>query len=238
VVDVVIAVQEPLVRGGLKAALDKSASTRVAAVVDTPEELESGLSRLGRAVVILDVRYRRADPELVPGIVRRHPDTGVLVMVAHNADECPVRDLLKAGNQTRLTPDALCKVDECCLMSLRNQAHGCLPREASGPEVVRAVEGVAAGELVAAPWLSMVNRSQLGGDPQEEIVAITSRELDVMGLLAEGLGNKAIARKLGIKEPTVKNHVARIMTKMGLSNRVQVAVAASGCHLIRVSEEA
>jgi DNA-binding NarL/FixJ family response regulator len=159
-------------------------------------------------------------------------------MVAHTAEQCAVRHVMDAADQARLSPDALCRVDECCLMSLRNQAHGCLPREAGAEEVVRAVEGVAAGEIVAAPWLSVVNRARTGRTPLDEAGAITPRELDVMALLAEGMGNKAIARQLGIKEQTVKNHLARIMSKMGLNNRVQVGLAASRYNLRSVPEEA
>jgi DNA-binding NarL/FixJ family response regulator len=68
---------------------------------------------------------------------------------------------------------------------------------------------------------------RIGQDGDEAHRAITPRELDVMALVAEGLGNKAIARQLGIREQTVKNHLARLMSKLGLSNRVQVGLIAS-----------
>lgn len=225
--NVVIAVEEPLVRLGLQAALDRSDATRVVAALEGVEDLERALTRFPKAVLILDVRFRRADPSLVPGIARDFPDAHVLVLVAHTAEECVVRHLLEVGGRTRLSQEAICKVDECCLTSLREQAHGCLPCEAEAEDVVRAVLAVAAGEVVAAPWLAATTAFRLAADVRNGLKAITPRELEVMALVAEGMGNKAIARQLGIKEQTVKNHLARLMQKMGLGNRVQVGLAAS-----------
>lgn len=225
--DVVIAVEEPLVRLGLQAALNESPETRVADVLQDVHDLPEALGRVPRAVLILDVRHRRADATLIPGIVRDFPDVRVLVHVQHTAEECVLRHLLAAGGRTRLSHEAICKVDECCLTSLRQQAHGCLPAEAEPDEVIRAVVAVAAGEIVAAPWLVAVNGVRFGQDGAEPRKPITPRELDVMALVAEGLGNKAIAKQLGIREQTVKNHLARLMAKLGLNNRVQVGLVAS-----------
>jgi len=58
-----------------------------------------------------------------------------------------------------------------------------------------------------------------------------------MALLAKGLGNKAIARELGIKEKTVKNHAGRLMAKLGLTSRAQVGVVAARYH-VRVTDPA
>ncbi len=225
--DVVIAVEEPLVRLGLQAAVQGAEDLRVVAVLDRVDGLDDVLERFGSAVVLLDVRYRRAHADLVPGIAASFPDARVLVLVEHTADDCVVRHLLAAGGRAQLSHDAICLVDECCLTSLREQAHGCVPAEASPEEVVRAVRGVAAGEIVAAPWLAAAHRQRINGNPGGEKKAITPRELEVMALVAEGLGNKSIARQLGIREQTVKNHLARLMGKMGLNNRVQVGLTAA-----------
>jgi len=221
--DVVIAVEEPLVRLGLQASLEHTDGVRVVEAMDGIEGLDDTLGGFPRAVLILDVRHRRADPRLIPRITKENPHVRVLVYVAHAADECVIRHLLAANGRAQLSPEAACLVDECCLTSLREQAHGCLPSEAAAEDVVRAVRAVAAGEVVAAPWLAAAHG--LGFDNDNK--PITPRELEVMTLVAEGLGNKAIARQLGIKEQTVKNHLARLMEKMGLSNRVQVGLMAS-----------
>jgi DNA-binding NarL/FixJ family response regulator len=223
--DVVIAVEEPLVRLGLQASLDRADGLQVVEVMADVEGLEDTLRSFPNAVLVLDVRHRRADPRLIPRITQEHPGVRVLVYVAHTAEECVIRHLLTAGGRAQLSPEAVCLVDECCLTSLREQAHGCLPAEAGADEVVRAVRAVAAGDVVAAPWLAAAHG--LGADTDTENKPITPRELEVMALVAEGLGNKAIARQLGIKEQTVKNHLARLMEKMGLSNRVQVGLIAS-----------
>jgi len=229
--DVVIAVEEPLVRLGLESALEGSEATHVGEVLQTPDAIEDALRRHPRAVLILDVRYRRADPELVPRVARDFPAVHVLVYVTHPAEECVLRHLLAAGGRTSLSPEAVRNLDECCLTSLRHQAHGCLPSEVAAEEVVQAVRRVAAGELVAAPWLTATSRDRLGLDANHHPAAITPRELDVMALLAEGLGNKAIARQLGIKEQTVKKHISRLMEKMGVTNRLQVGLMASRHHV-------
>jgi len=231
VLDVVIAVKEPLLRMGLESALNEAETTRVAHVADDAARLEDSLSRFDRAVLILDVRYRRDDPELVPRIVQMYPDVRVLVLVAHSAEECAVRHLAEEGDQVRLTYAAMCDVDECCLMSLQNQAHGCLRREIDADDVVQAVERIAAGDVVAEPWMTVLRRATVGSNSSEKVPTLTSRELDVMGLLAKGLGNKAIGRELGIKEQTVKNYVSRIRSKTGLGNRVQVGLVAARYHL-------
>lgn len=232
--DVVIAVEEPLVRLGLESALAEAEDIRSATVLEDPSELENVLREDEPDVLILDVRYRKADADLLPGLRKTYPDMAVLVLVIHTAEECVIRHLLAEGGRARLSPDAVCRLDECCLASLREGAQGCIPAEAGATEVVLAVRAVAKGEIAAAPWLSAVARGNFGngnGVGSADAQAITPRELEVMALLAKGLGNKAIARRMGIKEQTVKNHLARLMTKMGLSNRVQVGVVASRYHV-------
>ncbi|HSM59498.1 MAG TPA: response regulator transcription factor [Longimicrobiales bacterium] len=224
--EVVVAVGEPLVRLGLLAALGDDERIGAVRVAEDPASIEPALAASPEAVVVLDVAWRRADPDLLPSIVERFPRARVLVYVAHTAEECVVRALLVAGDRLHLSPDAVCKVDECCLTSLRHHAHGCLPSEATPEQVVRAVTGVVRDEVVAAPWLSAVGASSMDHAGAADTRAITPRELEVMSLLAHGLGNKGIARRLGIKEQTVKNHLARIMTKMGVRNRVQVGLVA------------
>ncbi len=225
--DVVIAVEEPLVRLGLGSAVHGSGDLRVAAVVDRVEDVDGALAGLGSSVLILDVRFRRAAPDLIPRLVRDFPDLRVLVYVEHKFEDCIVRHFVANGEGPQLSHDAFCLIDECCLTSLRQQAHGCIPAEASPDEVVRAVRAVADGEIVAAPWLAAAHRQGMNGDANGDQKAITPRELEVMVLVAEGLGNKSIARQLGIREQTVKNHLARLMGKMGLSNRVEVALTAA-----------
>ncbi|MCG6958035.1 MAG: response regulator transcription factor [Gemmatimonadetes bacterium] len=228
-VDVAVAVHDFLPRKGIQAALDDSDVARVVACLGDLEELDSVLREHQPEVLILDVRFRREDPGLLSTLARRHPSCRVLVLVPHKASECAFRHLLSDGSGLQLSPAAASRIDECCLTSLRGEARGCLACEASADEVVRAVTAVASGKVAAAGWLSAfadVGVGQVNGRP-----SITARELEVMALLVEGLGNKAIARKLGIREQTVKNHLARLMAKLGLSSRAQVGLVAARYHV-------
>jgi len=231
-IDVLVAIQEPLVRLGLLAALEGADGIGRVEAVEDPEDILGRMAARPARVVIVDVAWRRADPGLIGLLTGAHPRARVLVYVAHRAEECIVRDLLTLGRRSLLSTEAACRVDECCLTSLQGRAHGCLPAEATPSQVRRAVTQVAAGQVVAAPWLTALGASALPGPDGQR--PLTARELEVMALLARGHGNKGIARRLGIKEQTVKNHMARVMSKMGLSNRVQVGVLAARYGLERV----
>jgi DNA-binding NarL/FixJ family response regulator len=226
---VVVAIQDELPRLGIEAALEATDAARVVASVDSPESLFAVLDEHQPRVLLLDVRFRRADATLLPALSRNYPSCRVLMYVAHTAQQCALRHLLRAGGRAQLSPGALRRIDECCLTSLRRDARGCLPSEASADDVVQAVTAVAVGQVVAAPWLSAFAEAGMGSASGKP--AITVRELEVMALLAKGLGNKAIARELGIREKTVKNHATRLMAKLGLRSRTQVGVVAARYHV-------
>ncbi len=230
---VVVALQDELPRLGIEAAIDSSDVARVVASLDGIESLHDVLDRHTPDVLLLDVRFRRADSTLLPELARRHPSCKVLMYVAHTAQQCALRHLLRAGGRAQLSPGALRRIDECCLTSLRGHARGCLPSEANTAEVIQALTTVAAGQVAAAPWLSAFAEVGLRGGSARP--AITVRELEVMALLAKGLGNKAIGKELGIREKTVKNHAARLMAKLGLTSRAQVGVVAARYH-VRVTD--
>lgn len=233
--DVVVVVRDNLPRLGIEAALGASDIARVVASIGEVEALEAVLDEHEPDVLVLDVRFRREDPDLLAAIARRQPSCRILVLVPHKAEECAFRHLLSGGGSAHLSRGAASLIDECCLTSLRGEARGCLSCEASADDVVQAVSTVAAGQVAAAGWMSAF--AELGVGLDDDRPAITARELEVMALLAKGLGNKAIARKLGIREQTVKNHLARLMAKLGLSSRSQVGLMAARYH-VRVAETA
>ncbi len=108
--------------------------------------------------------------------------------------------------------------------ALRSGIQGILPLEATADEIIAAVEAVAAGLVVLHPdlvdsLLPVPSATRvLPADPNQ---ALTPREVEVLGMLAEGLGNKTIARHLGISEHTVKFHVSSIFTKLNASSRTE-----------------
>ncbi len=114
--------------------------------------------------------------------------------------------------------------------------------EAGGPAVPLAELARLAGEarLDAGLTVDFAAAAALGqplvvlrvpaGEPDGCLAALTRREREVAGLLAEGLSNKQVARRLSIKLATVKDHVHRILAKTGLPNRAAVAAACRGSH--------
>ncbi len=231
-IDVVVAVEDPLVRLGMKAVLDAAEDCRAVAVMDGPEHLWEAMDLHHPTVLILDVSFRRADDTLLPSLAERHPTCSVLVYVEHSAEHCALRHLPALCHQAHLSGDAVRMLDECCLTSLREGVRGCVPHEVEPDSLLRAVRAVAAGEIAAAPWLTAAVRMGANGrDPDRIPRAITPRELEVVALVAKGMANKQIGRRLGIREQTVKNHVTRAMEKLGLTSRLEVGLLAARMNL-------
>ncbi len=235
-IDVLVAVADPIAAAGLTAILDGADDMRCLPPVDAPEDVRAAVVLHEPDVLVMDVVYRRADASLVPEIADGPTGTNVLVYVDHSAEDCGVRHMLELGGTARLSPEALAKVDECCLTSLQHKALGCLGTGSSPEHLLQAVRTVAGGEVAAAPWLAAVAETVRVGRGDGEPAPISAREVEIMALLAEGLSNKHIAERLGIREQTVKNHVARTMEKLGAHNRLEVGLMAARHH-IQVADE-
>ena len=106
---------------------------------------------------------------------------------------------------------------------LRSGLRAALPRRASAEEIVAAIEAAAQGLVVLHPdILTALQRTEpVRRSPGELDGALTAREIEVLGMLAEGLANKNIAFRLGISEHTVKFHIASIFTKLSASSRAE-----------------
>jgi two-component system, NarL family, response regulator YdfI len=109
---------------------------------------------------------------------------------------------------------------------LREGSRAVLPRDAGAAEIIAAVAGAAAGLICVAREWSGALRGALGADrrPREEGEALTPREIEVLRLIAEGLGNKQIAARLAISEHTVKFHVGSVFAKIRASTRAEAVV--------------
>ncbi|WP_328397327.1 response regulator transcription factor [Nocardia sp. NBC_00416] len=142
---------------------------------------------------------------------------------------------------TRVTEAGLARVlvlttfdlDEYVFGSLRAGAAGFVLKSASGPALVDAVRAVAAGEGVLAPEVTRAVIDAFAGTPPERppdlpagMAELTGREREVFGCLGGGLSNAQIAARLFISETTVKTHVSRVLTKLGMRSRVQAAILA------------
>ncbi|MGH8704226.1 MAG: response regulator transcription factor, partial [Burkholderiales bacterium] len=109
--------------------------------------------------------------------------------------------------------------------ALRAGVRAVLPRAAAPAEIIAAIEAVAAGLVVLHPdGLEALPPRPAGAAPPSASEAdqpLTARETEVLAMLAEGLGNKLIAARLGISEHTVKFHVASIFAKLGAGTRTE-----------------
>jgi len=110
-------------------------------------------------------------------------------------------------------------------VALRSRVRAVLPREATAAEIVAAVDGAAAGLVVLHPATAEAALASLAAAPtmaaDAPLSLLTPREVEVLHMLAEGLGNKTVARRLGISEHTVKFHVGSIFSKLGVSSRTE-----------------
>ena len=111
-----------------------------------------------------------------------------------------------------------------------------LPRQARSAEIVAAVAAAAAGLVVVAPeWAEPLRRAHSAPPKTHEgVETLTPREIEVLRLIAEGLGNKQIAARLAISEHTVKFHVGSVFTKIGASTRAEAVIIGARRGLIVV----
>jgi DNA-binding NarL/FixJ family response regulator len=124
-------------------------------------------------------------------------------------------------------------LDQYVFDALRAGASGFLLKDVTAERLFDAVRVVAAGEALLAPavtrrLISEFTRLQPVPDatPSAALAALTPRETEVLRLVAEGLSNPEVARRLVVTEETVKTHVSRILSKLGLRDRTQAVVAA------------
>jgi DNA-binding NarL/FixJ family response regulator len=130
-------------------------------------------------------------------------------------------------------------LDEYVFDALRAGASGFLLKDVTAERLFDAVRVVAAGEALLAPavtrrLISEFTRLQpvAGAPPSAVLSALTPRETEVLRLVAEGLSNPELARRLVVTEETVKTHVSRILAKLGLRDRTRAVVAAYEAGLV------
>jgi DNA-binding NarL/FixJ family response regulator len=139
-------------------------------------------------------------------------------------------------------------LDEYVYAALQAGACGFLLKDVSPEHLVGAVRTVAAGDALLTPSITrrLVERfarpavaTSVGADPDlDGLASLTSRETEVLGLLARGMSNAEIAGALVVSEATIKSHVAAILAKLGLHNRAQAVVIAYESGVVRVGRPA
>jgi DNA-binding NarL/FixJ family response regulator len=157
-------------------------------------------------------------------------------------------ELLSEGPAGRHVPKILIlttfDIDDYVYEALAVGASGFLLKDTPPEQLVEAVRSVAAGESLLAPSVTRrliehyVESRATRQQPPDGMDELTPRELEVFKLIARGLSNTEIAGELVVSEATVKTHVARILLKLGLRDRVQVVVVAYESGLVRPGADA
>ena len=205
---IVIAAASPTVRAGLAALLSGNPTLTVLETSARPDTLADLAETVEADVVLLALEPGESLPlplALPPDSVGRAP---VVVLLGDDSSETWSSRAIRAG------------------------ARGVLPRTATGEQINAAVSAAAAGltVVVSEPGALAPRPALVASAPP--IQALTPRELEVLGMLAEGLGNKVIAARLGISDHTVKTHVGSIFGKLGVSNRAEAVASAARLGLL------
>ncbi|HEU4331863.1 MAG TPA: response regulator transcription factor [Lapillicoccus sp.] len=142
-----------------------------------------------------------------------------------------IRELAAAPNPPRVLVLTTYQTEADVLAALDAGASGYLLKDAPPDELFRAVRATARGETVLSPAVAamMVRRASSPGP------VMTEREVEVLGLLAEGLGNKEMARRLLVSEATVKSHLTHVYAKLGVDSRAGAVAKAIEQRIIRPS---
>jgi DNA-binding NarL/FixJ family response regulator len=218
---VLIVDDQAMVRDGFAALLDAQPDIEVVGKAENGRHAVESARRLHPHVVLMDVRMPVMDGLEATRILlgdgdRDEGGTRVLVLTTFDLDDY-VYEALRAG------------------------ASGFLLKDAPAADLIAAVRVVARGEALLAPSVTKrliadFARQQRPDRPRPEVLAqLTPRETEVMTLMARGLSNAEIAAALVLAEQTVKTHVGRVLTKLGLRDRVQAVVLAYETGLVRPS---
>ena len=214
---IVLVDDQALMRTGFKMILEAEADLTVVGEAGDGAEGVALAQRLRPDVVLMDIRMPKLD-----GVEATRRLAGADV-----AD--PIRVLI-------LTTFDL---DEYVYAALRAGAPGFLLKDAPPEELVHAIRVVASGEGLLAPSVTarllaeFAQRPDPAAAPPPALDALTARELEVLKQMARGMSNAEIAAALFVGETTVKTHVGRVLTKLGLRDRVQAVVLAYESGLVR-----
>ncbi|WP_030735026.1 response regulator transcription factor [Streptomyces sp. NRRL S-31] len=215
---VVVVDDQTVVREGIVMLLGLLPGVDVVGAAGDGEEAVRLVGELAPDVVLMDLRMPRCDGvEATRRIRTRYPGTQVVVLTTY-AD------------------------DESLFPALRAGARGYLTKDAGGEEIVRAVHSVLSGDAGLSPSIQRRLLERLAQPEPEPLPAagqapdgLTARETEVLVLIAEGLSNQEIARRLHVSTTTVKTHTNNLFAKTGLKDRAQAVRYAYGKGLVRPS---
>jgi len=200
---------DALVRSGLRMMLAGAAQLAVVGEAEDGRGVLPAVDRHHPDVVLMDIRMPRLDGIAATRLLRAQPrPPAVIVLTTFDADELVVR-ALQAG------------------------AAGFLLKDAAPADIVRAIESVHAGDGTLSPAIARRLIALVAGDhgeatrreqSRQRLASLTPREYEVATAVGQGLSNADIAGRLHMSTATVKAHVSRLLVKLGVDNRVQIAL--------------
>jgi DNA-binding NarL/FixJ family response regulator len=212
VIRILLVDDQALVRAGFRMILDAEPEMEVVGEASDGREAIDQVRALRPDVVLMDIRMPEPDGlEAARRILSGGPD-----------DDTPKILMLTTFD-----------LDEYVYEALRAGASGFLLKDTPPEQLVGAIHVIAEGEALLSPSITrrVISEFVKGAGPKPQaqfprLQDLTARELEVMKSIARGQSNAEIAKELFVSETTVKTHVARILMKLGLRDRVQVVVLA------------
>lgn len=203
---VVVADDHPVFRGGLRAALADVPDVVVVAEASTGADAVAAALQHQADVVLMDLSMPGGSGvDATAELARRRPATAVIVLTMHD-DAGSLTGAIAAG------------------------ARGYLVKGAAQGEIVRAIRAVAAGDLLFGGPVAQHVLGAMAALPRRgrtpAFPSVTGRELEILDLVARGLTNGVIAKRLVISEKTVRNHVSNLLTKLGCESRAAAVAMA------------
>lgn len=211
-VKIMIADDHSMIREGLKNLLELDGDIQVIAEAVDGEDCLEKLQLVKPDVLLLDINMPKKNGlEVLKSLKSRRSKLKVLVLTVHNETEY----LMKAVDIG---------------------VNGYVLKDSESAELKKAIFTVADGETYIQPSLIPALNAKMieTNKDAEKIKSLTKRELDVLKLLAVGMFNKEVGKRLEISERTVKNHVSNIFKKLGVADRTQAAVFAIRNNLVQI----
>jgi DNA-binding NarL/FixJ family response regulator len=222
---VVLADDQEMLRIGFRMVIESQSDIEIVGEAGDGIDLLELLHRVPADVVLMDVRMPRLDGIAATQRISDELDPAPRVLILTTFD-----------------------LDEYVYAGLRAGASGFLLKDAPPADLLRAIRSIALGDAIVAPNITrrLLDRfahrlpEATGQEPKEDIAqtVLSTREFDVLLQVARGFSNAEIAAELFLSEATVKTHVAHILMKLGLRDRVQVVVYAYEHGLARPSTTA
>ncbi len=203
---VVIADDHPMFRFGLRTVILAEPDLELAGEAENGVEAVALVNALQPEVALLDLNMPELDGIAATArIARESPGIAILIL-------------------TMLEDDA------SVLAAIRAGARGYIVKGSGAEEIVRAIRGVAAGEVIFGPSVGAkvlaALQTPVAPAPDRSFPELTRREYEVLELLAQGQSNNAIADRLFLSEKTVRNHLSLIFDKLGVTSRAEAIVLA------------